>query len=145
MLMLVAADSSAIVKLVLVEEGSQLARLIWEDADAVQATRLARVEAASAVAAARRARRIRRVGEARAHAELDAAWQAVVAIELDDVLEARAMALAKTHTISGTDAVHLAAAVETGAILLTWDRRLAAAAGAEGLAVLPQGETAAFR
>lgn len=137
--MLVAADSSAIVKLVLVEEGSQLARLVWEDADAVQATRLARVEAAAAVAAARRARRIRRTGEARAHAELESAWQSVVAIELDEVLEAQAAALARTHTISGADAVHLAAALDTGATLLTWDRRLAAAASAEGLAVLPQG------
>jgi predicted nucleic acid-binding protein len=137
--MLVAVDSSAVVKLVLAEEGSELARLAWEHADAIQATRLARVEAAAAVAAARRARRIARAGEARAHSELESAWQGVVAIELDEALEVEAAALARAHLISGADAVHLAAAVETGAVLLTWDRRLAAAATAEGLTVIPQG------
>ncbi len=135
--MLVAADSSAIVKLVLSEEGSALAQLVWEEADAVQATRLARVEAAAAVAAARRARRLRGAGEARAHDELDSVWQEVVARELNEPLERQAVALARIHAISGADAVHLAAAVETGATLLTWDRRLAAAARAEGLVVVP--------
>lgn len=137
--MLVAADSSAIVKLVLAEEGSQLARLAWEEADAVQATRLVRVEAAAAVAAARRAGRIRRTGEGRAHAGLESAWQDVVTIELNEALEGQAALLARTHPISGADAVHLAAALATGATLLTWDQRLAAAASAEGLAVIPQG------
>ncbi len=136
---LVAADSSAIVKLVLREEGSELAQLVWREADAVQATRLARIEAAAAVAAARRGRRIRPAGEALAHAALTLVWRAVAPIELDEALEARAALLARAHVLSGADAVHLAAAVETGAVLLTWDRRLAAAATAEGLAVIPQG------
>jgi predicted nucleic acid-binding protein len=136
---LVAADSSAIVKLVLSEAGSELARLVWAEADAVQATRLARVEAAAALAAARRARRIRRAGEQRAHGELELVWRAVVPVELDEPLETRATALARTHGISGGDAVHLAAALETGAALMTWDRRLTAAAVTEGLAVIPQG------
>jgi uncharacterized protein len=124
---------------VLVEEGSEFARLVWEEADAVQATRLAHVEAIAAVAASRRARRLRRAGEARAYAELEAVWQEVVARELNERLEDQAAELVREHAISGADAVHLAAAVETGAALLTWDRRLAAAATAEGLAVLPQG------
>jgi predicted nucleic acid-binding protein len=137
--MLVAADSSALVKLVLAEEGSELALLAWTEADTVVATRLAHVEAAGAVAAARRARRIGSRGQAQAQAELDSVWREVVAVEFDDALEAQAMALARAHTMSGADAVHLAAALDTGAVLLTWDRRLAAAATAEGLAVIPQG------
>ena len=72
--MLVAADSSAIVKLVLAEEGSGIAQLVWEEAETIVATRLARVEAAAAVTAARRDRRIRPAGEARAHAELESLW-----------------------------------------------------------------------
>jgi len=139
MRMLVAADSSAIVKLFLDEEGSDLARLVWEEADTVLATRLARVEAAAAVAAARRAGRIRHAGEARAHEELESAWATVGIHELDHKLENDALELARAHPISGADAVHLAAAVDTGATLLTWDRRLASAANAQGLAVLPQG------
>ncbi len=112
---------------------------MWLEADAVQATRLARVEASAAVAGARRARRIRPSGEQRAQAELESIWRAVVPLELDEPLETRAAALACEHAISGADAVHLAAAVETGATLLTWDLRLAAAASSEGLSVLPQG------
>ena len=139
MRMLVAADSSAIVKLVLAEEGSGIAQLVWEEAETIVATRLARVESAAAVTAARRDRRIRPAGEARAHAELESLWLGVAVRELTDLLEREAMGLARSHTISGGDAVHLAAAVDAGATLLTWDRRLAAAASAEGLAVIPQG------
>jgi uncharacterized protein len=137
--MLVAADSSAIVKLVLDEDGSEFARFVWAEADTILATRLARVEASAAVAAARRARRIRHADEVRAHDELESAWQAVGVHEFDHRLESDALGLARSHVISGADAVHLAAALDTGATLLTWDRRLAAAATAEGLAVLPQG------
>lgn len=139
MRMLVAADSSAIVKLVLAEEGSEVAQLVWAEAETIVATRLARVESAAAVTAARRDRRIRRAGETRAHAELESLWLGVVVLELTDLLEREAVGLARSHTLSGSDAVHLAAAVESRAVLLTWDRRLAAAATAEGLAVIPQG------
>lgn len=137
--MLVAADSSAIVKLVLDEEGSEFAQLVWKEAESVLATRIARVESAAAVTAARRDRRIHRAGEARAHMELESVWLGIQVRELTDLLEREAVGLARSHPISGADAVHLAAAVESGAALLTWDRRLAAAATAEGLTVLPQG------
>jgi hypothetical protein len=137
--MLVAVDSSALVKLVLIEEGSELARLVWQEADRVVATRLARIESASAVAAARRDRRIRSAGEARAHAELESLWRDVDVRELTPRVERDAADLARSHPISGADAVHLAAAIEMGAVLLTWDRRQAEAATSEGLAVIPQG------
>jgi uncharacterized protein len=137
--MLVAADSSAIVKLVLAEEGSDLARLVWQEADRVVATRLARVESAAAVAAARRDRRIRRAGEARAHAELESLWLGVDVRELTQGVEREAVELARAHPISGADALHVATAIELGAVLLTWDQRQAAAATAEGIAVIPQG------
>jgi uncharacterized protein len=137
MRMLVAADSSAIVKLVLSEDGSELARLVWEEADGVVATRLARVESAAALSSARRNRRINRMSEARAHAELEEQWGGVVVLELTESLEQKAVALARSHPISGADAVHLAAALETGAVFLTWDQRQAAAGTAEGLTVLP--------
>ena len=137
--MLVAVDSSALVKLVLFEEGSDLARLVWKEADRVVATRLARIESASAVAAARRDRRIRPAGEARAHAELESLWLDVDVRELTSRVEREAAELARLHPISGADAVHVAAAIETGAVLLTWDQRQAEAAIAEGLAVIPQG------
>lgn len=137
--MLVAADSSAIVKLVLDEDGSDLARLVWDEADTVLAIRLARIEAAAAVASARRARRIRSADEGRAYGMLESAWATVAIHELDPELESDAVALARVHPISGADAVHVAAAIAAGAVLLTWDQRQAAAAIAEGLIVIPQG------
>lgn len=137
--MLVAVDSSAIVKLVLAEAGSDFARSVWEDADRVVATRLARVESASAVAAARRDHRIAPGGEARAHAELESLWLDVDVRELTARIEGDAIALVRSHSISGADAVHVATALETGAVFLTWDQRQAEAAAAAGLVVLPQG------
>ncbi len=136
---LVAVDSSALVKLLLVEDGSELARLVWQRADAVIATRLARVESAAALTAARRAGRLRRAGETRAHAELESLWVEVAVRELTHRLELVATRLARLHTISGADAIHLAAATDARGVLLTWDRRLGGAATMEGLAVLPQG------
>jgi uncharacterized protein len=48
-------------------------------------------------------------------------------------------ALAASHALRGYDAVHLAGAlaVTGGGVLVTWDRRLAVAALAEGLAIAP--------
>ena len=91
------------------------------------------------MAAARRDRRIRPGGEERAHTQLESLWLEIDVQELDPELESDALALARAHPISGAGAVHLAAAIETGAVLLTWDQRQAAAAIAEGLAVIPQG------
>ena len=47
--------------------------------------------------------------------------------------------LVQAHPLSGADAVHLASALTLGptALMVTWDRRLALAALAEGLAVVP--------
>lgn len=137
--MLVAVDSSAIVKLVLEEEGSDFARQVWREADRVVATRLARIESASAVAAARRDCRIHRRGAARAHAELESLWLEVDVQELSSRIESAAIALVRSSSVSGADAVHVAIAIETGAVLLTWDQRQAEAAAAAGLAVIPQG------
>ena len=104
-------------KLVLEEDGSDLARLVWDEASIVVASRLARIESASAVAAARRDRRIRPAGEARAHAELESLWLEIDIQELDPQLEREAAGLVRVHPISGADAVHVATAIETGAVL----------------------------
>jgi predicted nucleic acid-binding protein len=61
-------------------------------------------------------------------------------VELTADVERIAASLAATHQLSGTDAVHLASALEldsTELILAVWDRRLHAGAVAVGLAVAP--------
>jgi predicted nucleic acid-binding protein len=61
-------------------------------------------------------------------------------VELTADVERIAASLAATHQLSGTDAVHLASALEldsTELILAVWDRRLHDGAVAVGFAVAP--------
>lgn len=67
-------------------------------------------------------------------------WPAFAVIEVDQDLLERASMLAVERELRSLDALHLAAALllpRNDLVLATWDRRLHAAARAEGLAVLP--------
>jgi len=132
-------DSSAFLKLLVDEPGSDDAERIWNEADVATASRLAVPEVSAALAVARRAGRLDASSERRAR-RLWAEYVAMVdMLELTDDIAANAAALAGRLVLSGADAVHLATAltvVEAEPILTTWDRRLAVAAGEEGLAVV---------
>lgn len=68
-------------------------------------------------------------------------WPAFGVIEIDQALVESAAALALERGLRSLDALHLAAALLLGGddlVLATWDRRLHAAARAEGLELLPQ-------
>jgi predicted nucleic acid-binding protein len=68
-------------------------------------------------------------------------WPAFGVIEIDQRLVEEAAKLAITHELRSIDALHLAAALmlpRDDLILATWDRRLHAAAEAEGLALTPE-------
>jgi uncharacterized protein len=67
-------------------------------------------------------------------------WPAFGVIEVDQRLVEDAAKLAIARELRSMDALHLAAALmlpRDGLLLATWDRRLHAAAGAEGLALTP--------
>jgi predicted nucleic acid-binding protein len=67
-------------------------------------------------------------------------WPAFGAIEVDQDLVEQGAALAQSRDLRSLDALHLAAALvlpQSDLIIATWDRRLHAAARAEGLALLP--------
>lgn len=67
-------------------------------------------------------------------------WPAFAVVEVDQPLVEHAAALALERDLRSLDSLHLAAAlVLPGEDLLfaTWDRRLHAAAGAEGLSLIP--------
>jgi predicted nucleic acid-binding protein len=67
-------------------------------------------------------------------------WPAFGVIEVDRRLVEDAAKLAIAHELRSMDALHLAAALmlsRDDLLLATWDRRLHAAAGAEGLALTP--------
>jgi uncharacterized protein len=137
---LVYFDASALVKLVVDEEGSELAARIWDGCDAALSGRLAYVEVCAALAAARRNRDL---SESTLHAALagfDRFWDAMRIVELTEGVQIHAGQLARERALRGADAIHLASALAVGdaeLLMAAWDRRLSTAARAAGLAVTP--------
>ena len=132
-------DTSALIKLIVVEEGSDVAAQLWGSYAAASSV-LAYPEARAALAAARRARRLSARAHDRAVAELDALNAELVIVGVDEALARRAGELADERALRGYGAVHLASALALGSgetILVTWDRDLSNAAGDAGLAVAP--------
>lgn len=139
-LAVVCFDSSALVKLVVDEAGTDTAARLWDEADAVMASRLAFPEVRAALAAARRAARLDVVSERRACRDWDDFWSATRVIELTSSVAATAAQLAGMLVLGGADAVHLASAlavIDAEPILVAFDARLRTAALATGLVVAP--------
>jgi predicted nucleic acid-binding protein len=133
-------DSSALAKLLLAEEaGADLAIEMWQGCSVPIASPLAFVEVCAAIALAERSGRSSPPHAALMLREWGRLWTSVCPVELTAGVAEVAGRLAKQHAVSGADAVHLASALELGSdvIFVTWDRRLHAAAGASGLAVIP--------
>lgn len=133
-------DSSAFVKLLVEEEGSDLAAALWDGCDAAVSSRLAYPEVRAALAAAGRDHRLDPADQARAEATWEEYWSATRAVELTAVLSVRAGDLASEHALRGADAVHLTSALAVGAavtVLAAWDHRLRAGAQDVGLALAP--------
>lgn len=133
-------DSSAFVKLVVEEDGSDIAAALWDGGDAAVSSRLAYPEVRSALAAAGRDRRLGAGARRRAEADWERYWAATRPVELTSAVTADAGELAGRHALRGADAVHLASAlaVEPDSLLFAaWDRRLRAAVEAAGLELVP--------
>ena len=137
---LVYFDSSALVKLVLDEAGSDIAAALWNACDAALSSRLAYPEVCAALAAAGRSHDLTESEASAAAAEWETFWASMRPVELSADVEQTAGALAARHHLRGADAVHLASALALGSTDLTvavWDKRLHAGAAAVGLAVAP--------
>jgi len=133
-------DSSAFVKLVVEEEGSDLAAILWDGCDAAVSSRLAFPEVRAALAAAGRLRRLTPTQQSRAEVAWDDFWAATRAVELTQQVTTHAGQLAGQHALRGADAVHLASLLAVGAadtILAVWDQRLRAGAQAAGVQLAP--------
>jgi uncharacterized protein len=133
-------DSSALVKLVLNEPGSDLAAELWNGCDAALSSRLAYPEVRAALAAAGRNHDLTESEAAEAAAEWELFWESVRPVELSADVERASGELASFHRLRGGDAVHLASALALEVAELTvavWDRRLHAAVLDAGLAVAP--------
>lgn len=133
-------DSSAFVKLVVDEDGSDLAASLWDGCDAAVSSRLAYPEACAALAAAGRAHRLAGEDQRRAEAMWEEFWAATRAVELTDAITRHAGEPADLHALRGADAVHLASVLAVGAsdtVCAAWDQRLRAGAEAAGLQFVP--------
>lgn len=137
---LVYFDSSALVKLLVEEEGSDIVADLWDGCDAALSSRLAYPEVRATLAPARRSRDLDEDGFGRAERSWEEYWAATRPVELTSAVEWRAGELAGSHALRGADAVHLASALVLGAqglVMAVWDRRLHAGARAVGLGVAP--------
>ena len=137
---LVYFDSSALVKLVVEEEGSDVASALWDGCDAAVASRLAHPEVCAALAAGHRNHELDAEGFAAAARDWAEFWAAVRPVELTREVERHAGELARRRGLRGADAVHLASALAVDTrdlVVAAWDRRLRDGATAERLAVAP--------
>jgi uncharacterized protein len=137
---LVYFDSSAFVKLVVEETGSDLVANIWDGCDAALSSRLVYPEVRAALAAAGRNHYLDDEDLTAAEDAWEEYWSATRAVELTAEVEQQAGHLARRHALRGADAVHLASALAIGdpdLILAVWDQRLHAGARAAYLRVAP--------
>jgi predicted nucleic acid-binding protein len=133
-------DTSALVKLVFDELGSDLAAELWDRAESVVSSQLVYPEARAAAAAAQRGRRITSATLRHAVDRIDELCTELDVIGLDSDLAYTAGDLAEAHGLRGYDAVHLATALSIDVdsmLLATWDGDLARAAITAGCSVSP--------
>lgn len=133
-------DSSALVKLLVEETGTELASELWDGCDAALSSRLAYPEVRAALAASTRNLDLTEEELGAAEAAWEAFWASMRPVELTPTVERNAGELAVRRALRGADSVHLASALAIGAadlVVAVWDRRLHAGALAENLAVAP--------
>jgi len=138
-------DSSAFLKLLVDEEGSDVAAVLWDGCDAAVSSRIAYPEVRAALAAAGRARRLDRAGQTRAEAAWEDFWAATRAVQLTESVTLEAGALAGRHALRGADAVHLAslhAVGGTDVLFAVWDQRLRNGARSAGARLAPRDDPA---
>ncbi|MGH7918884.1 MAG: type II toxin-antitoxin system VapC family toxin, partial [Candidatus Dormibacteraceae bacterium] len=141
-------DASAFVKLLVDEDGSDLAAALWDVCDTAVSSRLAYPEVRAALAAAGRDHRLDADAQREAEAAWEGYWAATRPVELTDAVTVHAGRLAGELALRGADAVHLASALAVGAdelLFAAWDQGLRSGARMVGIQVVPaadQGEEA---
>jgi predicted nucleic acid-binding protein len=129
-------ETSAILKLLVTEEGSDQGDALWDSADFLATSRLAYAETRAALAAAHRAGRLTMSGLKDAKGALEDRFRDLHNVEVTPEVVRSAGDLAEAHSLRGYDAINLASALalETpGLILVTWDQDLARAGRRVGL------------
>jgi predicted nucleic acid-binding protein len=133
-------DSSALVKLVVQEDGSEVAAALWDGADAVVSSGVAYPEIRAALAVAHRDERISTASLRKAKRDWGRIWDALAVVESHRSLLIDAGDAAERYGLRGYDAVHLASALafpRTHLLMAAWGDRLRGAAIEAGLSVAP--------
>lgn len=129
-------DTSALIKVVIEEDGSDRAAAVWDATDHVVSATLIAVDGRAALAAARRGRRLTAGQYDKARHAYLALLDGIATVQITPELVDAAGDLAESEGLRGYDAVHLAAALEvTADVLCSSDIELCAAALRRGLAV----------
>lgn len=132
-------DTSALLPLLLDEEGSTTAREVWTEAEQTACATIAYAEARAALARAVRMGRLAATDLPDAVDEFELIYDQLGRIDIQEPLVRRAGQLAQDHALRGYDAVHLAAAESINGdqtVLIAGDADLLGAAQAIGVAVL---------
>ena len=133
-------DSSALVKLLVEESGSDIVAALWDGCDAAVSIRLSYPEVCAALAAAGRNHDLDQASLTRCEQDWEHYWAAIRPVELTHPVQMVAGRLAKQHGLRGADAIHLASALALGTadvVVAVWDLRLHAGVVSEALAVSP--------
>jgi uncharacterized protein len=133
-------DSSALVKLLLAEEGYEIVDELWMAATRRAVNRLAYPETRAGLAAAARAGRILDEDVGALVNDLHGLHEAAYVVDIDQAISVEAGDLADEYGLRGYDGVHLAAILNIDSprlVVATWDRELASAASACGCPVVP--------
>jgi len=134
--MMTYVDTSTLLKLIIDEEGSDRAALIWQTSDSVASVGLVAVEARAALAAAGRHGRLTSSQHRAAKKKLAAVVGDLFLVDVGAELIVQASDLAETEALRGYDAVHLAAALRISASVFTSsDSALCDAAARQGMNV----------
>lgn len=133
--MIACLDTSALLRLLVRQPGSDAAERVWEAARVAVASELVAPQARAALAAARSDGRLDAAGARHARTLLDWLTSQLRLVGVDGALARHAGELAERHGLDDRAALHLATALAVAdprAVVTTWDAALATAALAEG-------------
>jgi len=130
-------DTSAFIKLLIAEKGSDEARRYWQTVDQVASCELLLIESTATLVRAKKAQRISSATYVSALKLLDDLYQRMNIVGISTEIIAWACALSKTEQLKSADAVHLAAARTLNAqVFIGSDKDLCLAASRQGMTVL---------
>jgi predicted nucleic acid-binding protein len=134
-------ETSALLKLCVKEDGTELADALWKGADGVATSRIADGEVRATILAGGRAGVLSETQVEAAHALWASVWQQCYVLDYAPAIAQAAARVIAQFPLRASDAIHVASALalhHDDVVLATWDKAVAAPAQALGLQVVPR-------